>query len=389
MPDSWEIKNKDNNIAEILIYGEIVGNSREWDEDSWSAKELNEELNNLGDIDELHIRINSGGGNAVEGISIYNSLKKYDEENDVFIKSIIEGLAASISSVIPLASSEIIMAKNSLYMIHMPYAMAMGTADDMRKRAEVLDSVTEIIINTYEDKTGLDREEIKEMMSEETWLESDRALKLNFIDKVENYGMSASVGNDALIMNNIEFDLDNFNNIPDNIKNIKNIKNKKKNKKRKDDNDMPFKAFETEEEFDEFKNSLKDETLKGYLKAEDVLDKFVEVDLEGDNLEDIVDKVKEVKNEADEANEELTQIKKDVAFNNRKEKLGKVGVEVVDEDKEEILNMSKKQFKMLVNSNKEKMEDKVDDDDDDGKDFMNFNLDDDDDNTDVANSILN
>jgi hypothetical protein len=152
---------------------------------------------------------------------------------------------------------------------------------------------------------------------------------------------------------------------------------------------MPFKAFETEEEFDEFKNSLKDETLKGYLKAEDVLDKFVEVDLEGDNLEDIVDKVKEVKNEADEANEELTQIKKDVAFNNRKEKLGKVGVEVVDEDKEEILNMSKKQFKMLVNSNKEKMEDKVDDDDDDGKDFMNFNLDDDDDNTDVANSILN
>jgi len=389
MPDSWEIKNKDNNIAEILIYGEIVGNSREWDEDSWSAKELNEELNNLGDIDELHIRINSGGGNAVEGISIYNSLKKYDEENDVFIKSIIEGLAASISSVIPLASSEIIMAKNSLYMIHMPYAMATGTADDMRKRAEVLDSVTEIIINTYEDKTGLDREEIKEMMSEETWLESDRALKLNFIDKVENYGMSASVGNDALIMNNIEFDLDNFNNIPDNIKNIKNIKNKKKNKKRKDDNDMPFKAFETEEEFDEFKNSLKDETLKGYLKAEDVLDKFVEVDLEGDNLEDIVDKVKEVKNEADEANEELTQIKKDVAFNNRKEKLGKVGVEVVDEDKEEILNMSKKQFKMLVNSNKEKMEDKVDDDDDDGKDFMNFNLDDDDDNTDVANSILN
>jgi ATP-dependent protease ClpP protease subunit len=389
MPDSWEIKNKDNNIAEILIYGEIVGNSREWDEDSWSAKELNEELNNLGDIDELHIRINSGGGNAVEGISIYNSLKKYGEENDVFIKSIIEGLAASISSVIPLASSEIIMAKNSLYMIHMPYAMATGTADDMRKRAEVLDSVTEIIINTYEDKTGLDREEIKEMMSEETWLESDRALKLNFIDKVENYGMSASVGNDALIMNNIEFDLDNFNNIPDNIKNIKNIKNKKKNKKRKDDNDMPFKAFETEEEFDEFKNSLKDETLKGYLKAEDVLDKFVEVDLEGDNLEDIVDKVKEVKNEADEANEELTQIKKDVAFNNRKEKLGKVGVEVVDEDKEEILNMSKKQFKMLVNSNKEKMEDKVDDDDDDGKDFMNFNLDDDDDNTDVANSILN
>lgn len=366
MDKNYEIKNKKNNVVEILIYGNIVGHSNDWNEDSWSAKELNNELDKIDDINTLNIRINSGGGNVFAGLAIYNSIKRFSKDKDIEVKSYIDGIAASISSVIPLAADEVVMAKESFYMIHQPFVRAIGTAEDLREKADLLDDVSDTLRNTYDEKTNIARTDIKDMMDEETWLNSSDALDFGFVDRVEDYEVSASIKDDTLIMNSVEFDLSQFNNLPDIENNIE------------DDNDIEddnfkggkdmFKSFETEEDFENFK----DELLTGYIKAEDVLDRFEELELDAENLDEIVNEVEEIKNDAEEANEKLNEIKRDNKFKNRKEKLEDVGVEVSEEDKEEILDMSEKALELLVESNKEKMENS-NSKDKNGKNFLDLN----------------
>mgnify|MGYP000267583062 CR=1 FL=1 len=119
---------------------------------------------------------------------------------------------------------------------------------------------------------------------------------------------------------------------------------------------MPYKEFETEEEFKDFKEEL----LKGYAKIENVVEQFSEVDLEGDDLEDIVSAVAEIKEDLEDKEKEFEdfkeQVKKDKTFAKREQKLKEVGVDVSEDDKEDIVDMSKKAFSMLVESNKEKMD---------------------------------
>lgn len=386
MKKFWQVKNRSDNSGDLILYGDI-SNKDFWDEDITPDKVM-DDLDELGDIDTLNIRINSNGGNLFAGISLSNIIRKYGQDNNVKTVAYIEGLAASAMTIIVAVCDEVKMYSNSMQMIHNPFGIFMGNSNDLRKAADDLDSMREAMINTYQERTGLDREEIVDMLDEETWLDADMSIEKNFADEKLTSEVAASFNNDNLIMNDVEFDLSKFDKVPNRISSIKNKTNTNNGK---DDNDMPFKEFETEKKFNDFKNDLKEEILKGYVKAESVLDKFAEVDLDGDDLEEIVDKVKEVKDDANTANEKLNKMKEDIAFDNRKEKLEDVGVKVDTEDKEEILDMSDKVFKMLVKSNKEKLENSVNkDDDDEGKDFTNFNLDNnDDEGTDVANSILN
>ena len=176
--------NAKNQKAEILIYEDIG--------DYWSgvtAKGFNDEIKALGDISEINVRLNSGGGNVFDGIAIYNSLKSHKAKVNVHI----DGLAASIASIVAMAGDTIRMAKNGFIMIHDPWIMTAGTAEDLRKTADTIDGVREQLLDTYIRRTGGDREQISDMMSAETWMNSDEAMKNGFVDSVtEDLALAAS-----------------------------------------------------------------------------------------------------------------------------------------------------------------------------------------------------
>lgn len=166
-----EIKNINGNSS-IRFDGDIV--DTDWDkwnkEDSCPADVL-EALNGLtGDLD---IYINSGGGSVFSGMSIYNILSRYQGNKTVYV----DGLAGSIASVIAMAGDKIVMPKNSFLMIHKPLCMVGGNSNDFRKMADTLDTIEQGIINVYATKLkdGVNIEDIKSMVNDETWLTGEQA----------------------------------------------------------------------------------------------------------------------------------------------------------------------------------------------------------------------
>lgn len=182
MAKSWyQIQNKANNAAEILIYDEIGY----WD---INAKDLARDLKDIGNVSNIDVRINSPGGSVFDGTAIYNLLKNHNAEVTVYI----DGLAASIASVIAMAGDKIVMAENALMMIHNPWSGVWGEADDMRKEAEVLDKIKDSIIATYVSRTGKTADELSAMMDEETWLDATEAVELGFADETTEPRLEAA-----------------------------------------------------------------------------------------------------------------------------------------------------------------------------------------------------
>ncbi len=128
------------------------------------------------DAEEIHLHINSPGGSVFEGVTIYNLLADHDA--DVIVH--IDGLAASIASVIALAGDTINIAENGMVMIHNPSVIAWGDATVMRKQAEILDKIRDAILNTYEARTRLDRDALGTAMDAETWYSADEAVTAGF-----------------------------------------------------------------------------------------------------------------------------------------------------------------------------------------------------------------
>jgi ATP-dependent Clp endopeptidase proteolytic subunit ClpP len=151
---------------------------------------------------DINIRINSPGGSVFDGVAIYNAIKQHSAKAVVHI----DGLAASIAGIIALAGSEIRMAKGAFMMIHEPWSMMVGSAGDMRKEAELLDKVGDTIAGVISDKTKQDSEAVREMMLEETWMNSDEALSHGFIDSVNEDPQAKQPTN--------LFDLSIFNRVP-------------------------------------------------------------------------------------------------------------------------------------------------------------------------------
>lgn len=158
--------------GEIYIYEEIGA--------GWyggiTAKSFSETLKDLGKVNALDIYINSPGGSVFDGIAIYNQIRRFDGERVVHI----DGIAASIASVIAMAGDKINIAANGMMMIHDPWSVAFGTADEMRKMADSLDKVRDTILDTYVATTKGDRTEISDLMSAETWLSADEAVEKAF-----------------------------------------------------------------------------------------------------------------------------------------------------------------------------------------------------------------
>ena len=162
--------------SEILLYG-IIGPS---ELGYISAMDVIETLAAV-ENKNIAIRINSAGGSVDQGIAIYNSIKRRRGKTMIFIDSV----AASIASVVAMAGDEIIMAKGSKLMVHKPWTMVQGNAEDLRQMADLLDKYSEGLYDIYGDRTGLPRERLEEMLSKETWLTDKEAVKLKFADSIE------------------------------------------------------------------------------------------------------------------------------------------------------------------------------------------------------------
>ena len=172
---SWySIKAKANDEAEISIYDEIgfLGVSA-----ASFAQDLKDCGNNL---KQINLHIHSPGGDAFDGIAIYNLLKNHPANVTVYI----DGLAASMASVIAMAGNEVIMPENAMMMIHKPWGIQGGDAEDMRKYADLLDKVENTLIPAYANKTGKTPEELAEMLSAETWLNGKECVDQGFADKL-------------------------------------------------------------------------------------------------------------------------------------------------------------------------------------------------------------
>ena len=172
----YKIENKGDK-AEIWIY-ESIG------EDFWTgggvtAKSFQKELSEI-KASKIDLHINSPGGDVFDGITIYNLIKQHPAQ----VTTYIDGIAASIASVIAMAGDKIFMAENALFMLHNPAGMVFGEAADMRKMADLLDTVRDSISKSYVAKTGKTESEINALMDAESWLDADSAIDMGFVDDV-------------------------------------------------------------------------------------------------------------------------------------------------------------------------------------------------------------
>jgi ATP-dependent Clp protease, protease subunit len=172
----YEIKNKTDK-AEIWIYEQIG-------EDFWTgggvtSKDFQKDLSEISAL-KIDLHINSPGGQVFEGVAIYNLLKNHKAA----ITTYIDGMAASIASVIALAGDKVVMAANALFMMHNPSGIVMGTAPDMRKMADVLDKVRDTLLTVYAGRSTRSEQDIIGLLEAETWLNAEEALAAGFADEI-------------------------------------------------------------------------------------------------------------------------------------------------------------------------------------------------------------
>ncbi|MBF0406465.1 MAG: ATP-dependent Clp protease proteolytic subunit [Candidatus Riflebacteria bacterium] len=192
-----EIKQEGNTI---YLYG-VIG---DWFDDL-EAKRIIEKINAVSG--DLTIHLNSPGGDVFDGIAVMNAIKSHGNTT-----IIIDGLAASIASVIAMSADKIIMSEGSFLMIHNPWTMMAGESKDFRHTADVLDKIRDEIANIYSRKTGTNTDEIIQAMNTETWYSAEEAKKLGLTDEI----MNVSAKNNLSGLENFDFSV--FNNVPGELK---------------------------------------------------------------------------------------------------------------------------------------------------------------------------
>lgn len=199
----------ENKIDETTVYL--------YDEISWWGIKAEQFVKDLGSIttSTIHLRFNTPGGSVFDGMAIYNAIKQHKAK----VIGHVDGLAASISSVILMACDEIRMGEGGFIMIHEPWSMVVGSSDEMRKEADLLDKVEDTIINTYMNKCKKKKEEVKSMMEEETWLNATEAMEMGFCDCMDNDDEDEK--KKKAKAQSILFDLSAFANVPDSLKESK------------------------------------------------------------------------------------------------------------------------------------------------------------------------
>lgn len=160
-------------MAEIIIYSDIDSI------DGFGPQAMRDGLAAAGG-DPVTIRLNSQGGNVIDGLACYNLLRQYPGEKTV----VIDGMALSIASVIVCGGDRVQMAENAWMMIHNPHNEAKGDGDDLRSMAGLLDGMRDQLAAVYSAKSGKAKDEILALMDAETWMTGPQAKEAGFVDEV-------------------------------------------------------------------------------------------------------------------------------------------------------------------------------------------------------------
>lgn len=188
---SMSLNAQNADSAKLYFYGDIVSESwqSKWFEEDKCPQDIIDFFAELDRYKAVDIYINSGGGSVFGGIAIYNILKRHPGKKTVHI----DGIAASIASVIALAGDEVICPANAQLMIHKPWTAFAGNADELRKVAEQLDTAQESIVAVYMQhvKDGVTEEQINQMVNDETWLTGEKAAEVFNIIVTETVEIAA------------------------------------------------------------------------------------------------------------------------------------------------------------------------------------------------------
>ena len=175
------VVSEDKKTADLYIFGDIT--SWRWFEEEVSASSFQKDLEAIGQVDTLNIHINSCGGDVFEGIAIYNLIKNYNAVKNVYI----DGIAASIASVIAMAGDNIYMSNTSVMMIHNCWTWTSGNAEDLRKTADDMDKVMQAIRNAYLSKVNIDEDKLKQLLDDESYLLADECIEMGFCSEIIEY----------------------------------------------------------------------------------------------------------------------------------------------------------------------------------------------------------
>ncbi len=179
-------------VPELYLYGRFSEDSF-WVDDAISAAAVLAALKDLGKPTQLVARINSPGGSVFEAVAIYNALVRHEAH----VRVEIDALAASAAAIVAMAGDEIVMAGNASMMIHRAWTIAMGNAEEIGKVVEALKTVDELILNTFDARTGdkSTRDAIEGWVNAETWMTPEQAVERGFADRVGELrkGVAANV----------------------------------------------------------------------------------------------------------------------------------------------------------------------------------------------------
>ncbi len=189
------------NRGEIWLYDQVGAT---FFGDGVSAKSFQKDLSALGKVSVINLHINSPGGDVFDGFAIYNMLAQHPARLEVDV----DGVAASIASIIAMAGDEIRIAKNAQLMIHNPRGFAAGDESEMLRVADLLKSIKGNLVTTYQDRTGNKADQLAAWMDAETWFGAEAAVQHGFANSVtRETAVTACFG----LMND-------FRNVPDALK---------------------------------------------------------------------------------------------------------------------------------------------------------------------------
>lgn len=196
----WNLEpSADGESLDISIFGDIdMGGF--FGEDGVASSGIAEQLKAHASAKRINVRINSRGGDAFGGIAIYNLLRAHGAEVVVTV----DGLAASAASVIAMAG-RVVMGRGAMMMVHNPWTIAMGGAEDLRQTADVLDKLRDSLVTIYQAKTGKKPAELRAVLKAETWLTAEEAKAAGFADEIADKPVRAKAEGDLVILNSIGF----------------------------------------------------------------------------------------------------------------------------------------------------------------------------------------
>lgn len=208
---SFRAAAEENAAPELILYGDISSDT--WWGDEVTPRQFSDELNALGAVPEIVVRINSGGGDVFAANAIYTRLK--DNAAKITVK--IDGWAASAATIIAMAGDVIEIPGNGVFMIHEAKMGLFGYygKDDFAKMTEEITVINNSIVNGYALKTGKNPEEIAAIMAETTWYDGKQAVEAGFCDKLMFEEAETTVENASkIIVNSVALDLERFPDMP-------------------------------------------------------------------------------------------------------------------------------------------------------------------------------